>query len=65
MSKKYNHLFFDLDHTLWDFETNSRLTLLDLFEKHKLEGITQSDEETFYNTYVCINEQKWASIPKG
>jgi FMN phosphatase YigB (HAD superfamily) len=20
---KYKHIFFDLDHTLWDFETNS------------------------------------------
>jgi predicted phosphodiesterase len=21
---KYQHLFFDLDHTLWDFETNAK-----------------------------------------
>ncbi|RZK40236.1 MAG: noncanonical pyrimidine nucleotidase, YjjG family, partial [Hymenobacter sp.] len=24
---KYRHLFFDLDHTLWDFETNAHETL--------------------------------------
>ncbi|HEY1872135.1 MAG TPA: hypothetical protein VGG71_13830, partial [Chitinophagaceae bacterium] len=27
---KYKHLFFDLDHTLWDFEANARATLLEL-----------------------------------
>ena len=27
---KYKHLFFDLDHTLWDFETNSRAVLAEL-----------------------------------
>ncbi|RZK09710.1 MAG: noncanonical pyrimidine nucleotidase, YjjG family, partial [Hymenobacter sp.] len=25
--KTYRHLFFDLDHTLWDFETNATETL--------------------------------------
>ena len=27
--KKYRHLFFDLDHALWDFEANARATLLE------------------------------------
>ena len=27
---KYRHLFFDLDHTLWDFEANSKTTLKEL-----------------------------------
>ena len=30
--KRYAHLFFDLDHTLWDFEANSRDTLRELFD---------------------------------
>ena len=30
---KYRHLFFDLDHTLWDFEANARVTLLELYQK--------------------------------
>ena len=28
---KYRHIFFDLDHTLWDFDANSRQTLEDLY----------------------------------
>ena len=31
MIKKYKHLFFDLDHTLWDFETNSKSALSLIF----------------------------------
>ena len=27
MPKTYQHLFFDLDHTIWDFDKNSELTL--------------------------------------
>ena len=28
---KYRHLFFDLDHTLWDFEANAKVTLIELY----------------------------------
>jgi putative hydrolase of the HAD superfamily len=37
-SMKYRHIFFDLDHTLWDFETNSRQTLEDLYLHFELEA---------------------------
>ena len=33
---KYKHIFFDLDHTLWDFETNSKLALQQIFTEQKL-----------------------------
>ena len=29
-------VFFDLDHTLWDFEKNSALTFEDIFKKHDI-----------------------------
>ena len=32
MSTRYKYLFFDLDHTLWDFEANSRQTLEEIVE---------------------------------
>jgi putative hydrolase of the HAD superfamily len=28
---RYHHLFFDLDHTLWDFDSNSREALQDIY----------------------------------
>ncbi|MBK8611902.1 MAG: hypothetical protein IPN85_00135 [Flavobacteriales bacterium] len=34
--RKYAHIFFDLDHTLWDFRTNSRATLAELHADERL-----------------------------
>jgi len=33
---KIEHVFFDLDHTLWDFEKNSELTFQKIFSKNKI-----------------------------
>ncbi len=35
----YPDIFFDLDHTLWDFEKNSRETLSELFYEFGLNDI--------------------------
>lgn len=61
----YEHLFFDLDHTLWDFETNSKLTLLDLFEKHKLNEKLTNNFELFYDTYSVHNKKLWDRYHHG
>jgi putative hydrolase of the HAD superfamily len=34
--KKYRHIFFDLDHTIWDFDKNAEETLQELFVIHRL-----------------------------
>jgi len=60
MASVYKHLFFDLDHTLWDFEANSRDTLYDLFLHQRLENILKTDYETFYRTYIEINNELWS-----
>ncbi len=49
------HVFFDLDHTLWDFETNSRSTFELIFEKYQI-PIAVDD---FKTRYKPINEQYW------
>ena len=36
MFKNITHVYFDLDHTLWDFESNSREALSEIFEKFEL-----------------------------
>ena len=45
---KYKHLFFDLDHTLWDFETNANETLKEIFETNKLDEIGVYDFDVLY-----------------
>ena len=60
----YKHIFFDLDHTLWDFNTNCRLTLDELYEKYEFSKLGFSKEK-LYNTYKEINDQMWAGYHKG
>lgn len=49
------HVFFDLDHTLWDFETNSDIAFITIFRNHKI-GV---DTQKFLNYYRSINEAYW------
>ena len=59
-NKIYKHLFFDLDHTLWDFETNSIGTLSELYLELGLEKYGVPSFEKFHQTYLPINSQYWA-----
>ncbi len=63
--KKYKHLFFDLDHTLYDFEQSTYETLNELCEKYHLanKGIPQF--KYFYNRYLEINLRFWGQYRKG
>ena len=62
---KYRHLFFDLDHTLWDFEANSRQTLAELYETLHLQelGVTQFD--SFHKNYLLHNDKLWERYRNG
>ncbi|SFU31566.1 putative hydrolase of the HAD superfamily [Pustulibacterium marinum] len=48
-------VFFDLDHTLWDFEKNSALTYQKIFKENQLEV----DIQQFLKLYVPINAAHW------
>ncbi|WP_046756881.1 YjjG family noncanonical pyrimidine nucleotidase [Kordia jejudonensis] len=48
-------IFFDLDHTLWDFEKNSALT----FKKILAESNVPVDFDRFIAIYVPINLEYW------
>ncbi len=49
------HLFFDLDHTLWDFEKNSALTFQQIFKTHEI----PVSLAVFLPVYVPINFRYW------
>ncbi len=61
----YKDLFFDLDHTLWDFETNSKETIQELYHRHALEKLGINDFEGFYSTYSAHNHRLWDRYTKG
>ena len=53
--KEVNNLFFDLDHTLWDFDKNSDLTFFKILKKNNL----KIDVSKFLNSYHSINRKYW------
>jgi len=63
--RKYKHLFFDLDHTLWDFDTNSQVVLREIFIEFKLADYGIPSYEVFHTAYLQINAQYWAKFHHG
>lgn len=53
--KNIKHVFFDLDHTLWDFDKNSALTFDKIFHLHKM----NIDRNQFLSVYEPINLDYW------
>lgn len=55
MRTTISDIFFDLDHTLWDFEKNSALAFETILKKHNI----KVDIEQFVALYVPINTKYW------
>lgn len=49
------HVFFDLDHTLWDFDKNSKLSFEQIFREQKI-AVALDD---FLEAYTPINFEYW------
>lgn len=63
--KQYKHLFFDLDHTLWDLEANAKETMYELYIQYKLLEIGITDFDIFFEKYSVHNEKLWNRYTKG
>jgi putative hydrolase of the HAD superfamily len=57
-------LLFDLDNTLWDFETNAREAIHDIFTELDL-AQKIPDFELFYHRYKAHNHRLWAEYDAG
>ena len=55
MENKIKHIFFDLDHTLWDFQANSDASYAEIFTRRNLD----LDFEKFKDIYNPINALYW------
>ncbi len=62
---QYKHLFFDLDHTLWDFEANAKQTLIQLYKSNELKAKGVPDFDLFFERYSYHNERLWDRYTKG
>lgn len=61
MPSPYTHLFFDLDHTLWDFDKNSEETLTELFFELELDRLLCIKVASFLKSYAKVNRNMWSS----
>ncbi|MEE1884669.1 YjjG family noncanonical pyrimidine nucleotidase [Pedobacter flavus] len=59
------HIFFDLDHTLWDFDRNAEETLLELYEKYELQERGVKSAAQFIEIYTENNHRLWAEYHLG
>jgi len=62
---KYRHIFFDLDHTIWDFDKNAEETLYELYDIYKLNELGLPSASLFIETYTANNHRLWADYHTG
>ena len=60
----YKCLLFDLDHTLWDYETNSRESLSELYNEFGLKN-RGVNELQFLDTFYVVNNELWDLYDRG
>ncbi|MGW8121505.1 YjjG family noncanonical pyrimidine nucleotidase [Roseivirga echinicomitans] len=58
--KNYKHIFFDLDHTLWDYDTNAQLALHELYDHYKFEQHVPFNKDTFVQSFFEVNNELWS-----
>jgi putative hydrolase of the HAD superfamily len=63
--KQYQHIFFDLDHTIWDFDKNAEEALHELYIIHQLNTIGLASADAFIETYTQNNHKLWREYHVG
>ena len=59
------HIFFDLDHTIWDFDRNAEETLNEPYETYNLRGLGLHSCDDFIIAYTENNHQLWTDYHLG
>ncbi len=59
------HIFWDLDHTLWDFDSNAHDTLVALYHEFDLAGDINASVDEFIAVYKQINDRCWDLYRRG
>jgi YjjG family noncanonical pyrimidine nucleotidase len=62
---KHRHVFFDLDHTLWDFEKSSAETLIELFQEYEIGKKSGVAPEIFVGVFKEVNDYLWSQYQIG
>lgn len=63
--KGTKHIFFDLDHTLWDYDTNARKVLLEIYDQFSLSEVSTTGTYGFLKNYFLENARLWHAYNLG
>lgn len=63
--KNKKHIFFDLDHTIWDFDKNAEETLFELYNNYQLKNLGLNSVDIFIETYTKNNHALWLDYHLG
>ncbi|MEQ8548929.1 MAG: YjjG family noncanonical pyrimidine nucleotidase [Cyclobacteriaceae bacterium] len=63
--KNIKHLFFDLDHTLWDYDFNARKVLNEMYDLFQLAENTNTSKDGFLKVYFKENAKLWHAYNLG
>jgi YjjG family noncanonical pyrimidine nucleotidase len=61
----YTHLFFDLDHTLWDFDRNSAEAIAEIYEVRNLAAHGVPSAAAFSAQFIDINRKLWLDFERN
>jgi putative hydrolase of the HAD superfamily len=64
-SKRYHHIFIDLDKTLWDFDSNARKTFEEILNKYDLEALGVDSLDSLLKVYTRHNDLLWGHYRKN
>jgi putative hydrolase of the HAD superfamily len=59
------HIFFDLDHTIWDFDRNAYETLEELYDRYQLQSLGLQSAAEFIDHYTENNHRLWQQYHLG
>jgi len=62
---KYRHVFFDLDHTLWDFDRNAAEALREMYLQYALHTHGTFSDDDFVHHFLAINSELWDRYNTG
>ncbi len=63
--KNYKCVLFDLDHTLWDYDTNAAEALRELYEHYELHNKSIEPADVFVKNFTDINTSLWDLLDQG
>ncbi|GAB4232788.1 MAG: YjjG family noncanonical pyrimidine nucleotidase [Ekhidna sp.] len=61
--KGIKHIFFDLDHTLWDYDRSAQETLTDIYDRFHLSEATTIKK--FVSAFYTVNNELWHLYNSG